>query len=45
MREEAYSLVQDKPQWPKKGAIFETDEFIVVNFGVSDKFANQVKLH
>lgn len=45
MREEAYSLAQDKPQWPKKGAIFETDKFIVVNFGVSDKFANQVKLH
>lgn len=44
MREEAYSLAQDKPKWPKKGSIFETDKFIVVNFGVSDKFANQVKL-
>lgn len=45
MRKEAYLLAQDKPQWPKKGAIFETDKFIVVNFGISDKFANQVKLN
>lgn len=45
MREKAYLLTKDKPQWPKKGSIFETDEFIVVNFGISDKFANQVKLN
>ncbi|KNZ40825.1 glucosyltransferase domain-containing protein [Acetobacterium bakii] len=45
MREKAYVLAKDAPQWPKKGSIFESDEFIVVNFGISDKFANQVKLN
>ncbi|MBI4855197.1 MAG: glucosyltransferase domain-containing protein [Acetobacterium woodii] len=45
MREEAYTLAKDKPVWPQKGSIFETDKFIIVNFGVSDKFANQVKLN
>ena len=44
MRKEAYSLTQGKPKWPQKGSIFETDKFIVVNFGISEKFANQVKL-
>jgi len=38
-------LTKDKPQWPKKGSIFETDEFIIVNFGISDKFTNQVNLN
>ncbi|MGV8907004.1 MAG: glucosyltransferase domain-containing protein [Acetobacterium sp.] len=45
MREKAYLLAKDKPQWPQKGSIFETDEFIVVNFGITDKFANQVNLN
>ncbi|AFA47464.1 glucosyltransferase domain-containing protein [Acetobacterium woodii] len=45
MRKKAYLLTKDKPAWPKKGSIFETDEFIVVNFGISDKFANQVHLN
>lgn len=45
MREEAWLLAQDKPKWPQKGSIFETDKFIIVNFGVSAKFANQVKLN
>ncbi|WP_303871852.1 glucosyltransferase domain-containing protein [Acetobacterium wieringae] len=45
LREEALKLAEDKPAWPKKGAIFETDEFIVVNFGITEKFANQVKLN
>ncbi|MBC3796019.1 hypothetical protein GH807_02995 [Acetobacterium tundrae] len=45
MREEALPLAKDKPQWPKNGSIFETDEFIVVNFGITEKFENQVKLN
>jgi hypothetical protein len=45
MREEALKVTGDKPAWPKKGSIFETDKFIVVNFGISEKFENQVKLN
>lgn len=44
MREEALALTQDKPAWPEKGSIFETNAFIVVNFGITEKFENQVNL-
>ncbi len=26
-------LCEGKPEWPKKGSIFETDKYIIVNFG------------
>jgi len=33
LRAKAKELSKDKPKWPKSGSIFETEEFIVVNFG------------
>lgn len=33
IRLEAMELTKDKPEWPKKGSIYETENYVVVNFG------------